>query len=90
MIVVPGGTRSGAAVPRRVPREQIGLYLLLGYIPAPQTIWRDISQVVPGGWVRLRRDVLDGGVYWRAAKSEIGNPKPEFRMTNDVATDGQV
>lgn len=51
-------------VPRRVPREQVALYLLLGYLPPPQTIFRDISQVAPGGWVRLRGEVLDGGRYW--------------------------
>ena len=51
-------------VPRRVPMEQIGLYLLLGYFPGPQTVWRDISRVVPGGWVRVRKDLVDGGVYW--------------------------
>ena len=57
-------------VPRRVPREQIALYLRLGYIPAPQTIWRDISQVIPGGWIRLRNDVLDGGHYWQPTNHE--------------------
>ena len=51
-------------VPRRLPREQLGLYLLLGYFPAPQTVWRDLHQVLPGAWVRLRRDVLDGERYW--------------------------
>ena len=51
-------------VPRRVPMEQIGLYLLLGYFPGPQTVWRDVSRVVPGGWVRVRKDLVDGGVYW--------------------------
>jgi len=64
-------------VPQRVPREQIGLYLLLGYLPAPQTIYRDISQLLPGAWVRLRNDVLDGGRYWTPAShsliSEISN-----------------
>ncbi|MGN6370915.1 MAG: asparagine synthase (glutamine-hydrolyzing) [Phycisphaerae bacterium] len=51
-------------VPRRVPMEQIGLYLLLGYFPGPQTVWRDVSRVLPGGWVRVRKDLVDGGVYW--------------------------
>jgi asparagine synthase (glutamine-hydrolysing) len=51
-------------VPRRVPRHQVALYLTLGYLPPPQTIYRDISQVMPGHFLRLRRDVLDGGRYW--------------------------
>jgi asparagine synthase (glutamine-hydrolysing) len=65
-------------VPRRVPLEQIGLYLLLGYFPAPQTMWRDISQVLPGGWVRLRKDVVDGGMYWKAGEQKI--PAPELKL----------
>ncbi len=51
-------------VPRRVPRQQIALYLTMGFLPPPQTIYRDISQLMPGHWLRLRRDVLDGGRYW--------------------------
>jgi asparagine synthase (glutamine-hydrolysing) len=60
-----GSVLAWPEVPRRVPREQIAVYLRLGYVPPPATIWRDISQVVPGGWVRLRGEVMDGGVYWR-------------------------
>jgi asparagine synthase (glutamine-hydrolysing) len=60
-----GSVLAWPEVPRRVPREQIGLYLLLGYLPPPQTIWRDISQVTPGGWVRLRGEVVDGGRFWQ-------------------------
>jgi asparagine synthase (glutamine-hydrolysing) len=67
-----GSVLAWPEVPRRLPREQVGLYLLLGYVPAPQTIWRDISQVVPGGWVRLRGEVVDGGRYWQpASKAEL-------------------
>jgi asparagine synthase (glutamine-hydrolysing) len=66
-------------VPRRVPMEQIGLYLLLGYLPAPQTIWRDVSQVLPGGWLRIRKDVVDGGMYWKANESKIANPEQKLR-----------
>ena len=64
-----------------MPREQLALYLRLGYIPPPQTIWRDISQVIPGGWVRLRGDVLDGGSYWQ-------NTNHESRITNHDAAKG--
>ncbi|HVS72172.1 MAG TPA: asparagine synthase (glutamine-hydrolyzing) [Phycisphaerae bacterium] len=62
-------------VPRRLPREQIGLYLLLGYFPAPQTVWRDVHQVLPGAWVRLRGEVLDGKRYW----TPMGDVRPEER-----------
>ncbi len=51
-------------VPRRIPREQIALYLLLGYLPPPQTLYRDISQLLPGAWLMLQRDLLTGNRYW--------------------------
>jgi len=51
-------------VPRRVPAQQVALYLTVGFLPPPHTIYRDISQVLPGHWLRLRHDVLDGGKYW--------------------------
>jgi asparagine synthase (glutamine-hydrolysing) len=60
-------------VPRRLPREQIALYLLLGYLPAPQTIWRDISQLLPGGWLRVRKDLVDGGRYWTPMQDAISS-----------------
>ncbi len=65
-------------VPRRMPREQLGLYFLLGYFPAPQTVWRDISAILPGGWLRLRKDVVDGGIYWeKTTQSDNPQPGPE-------------
>ncbi|HVT81723.1 MAG TPA: asparagine synthase (glutamine-hydrolyzing) [Phycisphaerae bacterium] len=51
-------------VPRRMPREALAAYLQLGYFAPPQTPLRDISQVMPGHWLRLRGEVLDGNRYW--------------------------
>ncbi len=74
-----GSVLAWPEVPRRVPMEQIGLYLLLGYFPSPQTVWRDVSQVLPGGWVRVRKDVVDGGVYWEKGSGtlEVGKGREE-------------
>ncbi len=69
-----GSVLAWPEVPRRIPRTQIGLYLQLGYLPPPQTIWRDIHQVSPGHWVRLRRDVLDGNPYWSGTDTETRGP----------------
>lgn len=74
--------------PRRVPREAIALYLQLGYLPPPQTFWRDISQLLPGGWLRLRGDVLDGGKYWPAEDSPP--PAANLRETLTAAVDSQL
>jgi asparagine synthase (glutamine-hydrolysing) len=76
-------------VPRRVPMEQIGLYLLLGYLPAPQTIWRDISQLLPGGWLRLRKDVVDGGRYWKSGEQQIAAPDIKLRPWMEGAVASQ-
>lgn len=63
-------------VPRRVPRQQIALYLMMGFLPPPQTIYRDISQVMPGHWLRVRRDVIDGASYW--------NPQTKAEASTDL------
>jgi asparagine synthase (glutamine-hydrolysing) len=69
-------------VKRRVPRENVALYLQLGYLPPPLTIYRDVSQVVPGGWVRVQRDVIDGGTYWKAPGPGTGKTRRETDETH--------
>ncbi len=51
-------------VPRRVPVEQLATYLFWGYIPAPATIYRDISQLSPGHTLLVARDLVRGGPYF--------------------------
>jgi len=75
-----GSVLAWPEVPRRVPREQVGLYLQLGYLPPPMTIYRDLSQVMPGHFVRARGDVVDGGNYW-IWKSEDLRPKSRIVHT---------
>jgi asparagine synthase (glutamine-hydrolysing) len=78
-------------VPRRVPREQIGLYLLLGYFPPPQTVYRDVSQVLPGAWLRVTRDVVDGRTYWqRNSATPSQNPRGDIRRTLTAAVASQL
>lgn len=63
-------------VPRRTSHEHIAHYLTLGYMPPPWTIYRDISQVMPGHYVMLKKDVLTGGPFWKLAGL---SPKPHDR-----------
>ena len=83
-------------VPRRVPREQINLYLLLGYLPAPHTIYRDISQVEPGHWIRLRQSVLDGAAFWSCPSGATGespddqNAAASLRALLSTAVESQL
>ncbi len=63
-------------VPRRTSPEHLSHYLMLGYFPPPWTIYRDITQVMPGHYVMLKKDVLSGGPYWRLGGQ---NPPPQER-----------
>jgi asparagine synthase (glutamine-hydrolysing) len=63
-------------VPRRMPREQLALYLQFGYFPPPHTPFRDISQLMPAHWLRLRGEVLDGNRYWSPLPSPLHSPTP--------------
>jgi asparagine synthase (glutamine-hydrolysing) len=84
-----GSVLAWPEVPRRVPSEQLGLYLLLGYLPAPTTIWRDISQLLPGTWLRLRGEVVDGGRFWQPASAAplppAGRAAPGTRLRTTLA-----
>jgi asparagine synthase (glutamine-hydrolysing) len=84
-----GSVLAWPEVPRRVPKEQIGLYLLLGYFPAPQTVWRDVSAVLPGAWVRLRGEVLDGEVYWSKTQTTSHETR-SLRETVEAAVASQL
>ncbi len=69
-------------VPRRVPRELLALYLQLGYFPPPLTPFRDISQLMPAHWLRLRGEVLDGNKYWSPIPNFTPNPNPAASRTD--------
>ena len=75
-------------VPRRVPREHIALYLQMGYLPPPQTIYRDISQLLPGHYLSMHRDVVTGKDYWES-KVFCRDPKVHYepRPTPQVRTE---
>ena len=35
--------------------------------------------MLPGGWLRIRKDVVDGGMYWKANENKIANPEQKLR-----------
>jgi asparagine synthase (glutamine-hydrolysing) len=59
-----------AVAPRRpqVDVHALGLYLQLGYIPAPSTIYTDYRKLPPGHWMEVRMvadsPVVRQGRYW--------------------------
>ncbi|TNE84684.1 MAG: hypothetical protein EP330_28860 [Deltaproteobacteria bacterium] len=68
---------------RRVPwvsseigREQLAEYLSFRVVHSPRTLIRDIHQVEPAHWLRLRKDGLATRRYWRPHYSPANAPKP--------------
>jgi asparagine synthase (glutamine-hydrolysing) len=47
--------------------EGISAYLALRHVPAPGTLYREISQVLPGGWLTWDAGQLRSGSWWRLA-----------------------
>ena len=47
--------------------EGISAYLTLRHVPAPRTLYREISQVPPGGWLRWDAGQISSGSWWRLA-----------------------
>ena len=49
-----------------VDQQALGLYLRIGYIPAPYSILQDSSMLEPGAWVRFDTEGKRcGGNYWQ-------------------------
>jgi asparagine synthase (glutamine-hydrolysing) len=62
-----------------ISADAVGQYLLLGYIPAPRSIYRDVEKLAPGHYARVR---TAGGAlaqvrYWSFA---AGSPQPSVRL----------
>jgi len=74
-----GSVLAWPEVPRRMAQEQLGIYLMLGYMPTTEggggTIYRNISQVPPGHWVRVRLgdhgEVVERQRYWNPPVLEV-------------------
>ncbi|MCS6806076.1 MAG: asparagine synthase (glutamine-hydrolyzing) [Blastocatellia bacterium] len=47
------GLLADPAVPRQVDPQALDAYLSLGYVPAPQTAFRDIQKLPPAHWLTL-------------------------------------
>ena len=45
-------------------QSSLEMYLALGYIVAPRTIYRDIKKLEPGHWLRLRDGRIEIRKYW--------------------------
>ncbi|MCU1370368.1 MAG: asparagine synthase [Ilumatobacteraceae bacterium] len=68
----------------RIDPEVLGLYLRLGFIPAPYGLVERTGQVEPGHWLEVRPgEAPTGGVFRQVAEA----PDPAERLTGRAATD---
>jgi len=49
---------------REMNESAMDLYLTLGYVPGPDTIFRDIRAIMPGCWLEWREGKLQIRQYW--------------------------
>ena len=65
-------------IDRAISRDALGQYLLLGYVPAPRSIYREIEKLAPGHWAHVHADVpLTQARFWQFA---AGSPPPSVRV----------
>lgn len=66
-----------------VSRGALSSFMRYGYVPAPHSIWRGISKLLPGTFLTISADA-PGGVlptpvfYWRARDVAMADRRPEF------------
>jgi asparagine synthase (glutamine-hydrolysing) len=78
-----GGTKN-----RTIDPEQSRQFLLLGYVPAPYTIWKGPRKLLPGHFLRVQwddcgRSLVEECCYWKLADvaASAGRPPPDAFAT---------
>ena len=67
------------AVPRELNREALDHYLTLMYVPAPQTMFRDIMKLPPGHFMTCQHGKLQIQQYWQVDfTNKITTPAAEL------------
>lgn len=46
-------------------RDALDAFLMLQYVPAPRTIYAAVRKLRPGHWMRVTRDQVEEGDYWK-------------------------
>ena len=60
----------------RLDPEGVQLYLALGYIPAPFSIFRNVRKLQPGHYLRFRSGRLEIHRYWFPEQANVCSPGP--------------
>jgi asparagine synthase (glutamine-hydrolysing) len=77
-------------VPRQMEAGELPLFLTLGYVPSPRTLYRGIRQVEPGTWLAIARDKQPhASRYWqfllRAVPVSLPDAVSELRWRLEAA-----
>ncbi|MCH8033714.1 MAG: asparagine synthase (glutamine-hydrolyzing) [Bacteroidetes bacterium] len=51
-------------IPKRFETELIEIYLVLTYIPAPYTFYKDIKKLLPGHYLLIKNENVEEKKYW--------------------------
>ena len=73
-------------VPREIDPEAVGLYLTMGYVPAPRSIWRGVKKLSAGHCLTARARAPAPLSYWVPPRcpSPVG-PDPAVQVRQVVA-----
>lgn len=63
-----------------VNKQSVSSFLHLGYIPAPQSIYKNVFKLKPGYWIKVSEKGIDSGCFW----------KPDANIHNGKITDEKV
>lgn len=56
-------------IPRQIDNESLSIYLHLNYIPAPFTIYKNISKLQPGYYIEINGSYANTGRYYATEKN---------------------
>ncbi|MFY0598151.1 MAG: asparagine synthase (glutamine-hydrolyzing) [Cyclobacteriaceae bacterium] len=62
-------------IPKEIDRESLHLYFQLTYIPAPQTIFKDVRKLGAGEFIRIKEGEIEVKTYYEIPHSD----SPELR-----------
>jgi asparagine synthase (glutamine-hydrolysing) len=80
---------AGATQVREIDPEQTQRYLMLGYVPAPYTIWKAVRKLLPGHYLRVAwndsgRPTIEERSYWKI--SEVPSSARAATDADEVGT----
>lgn len=70
-------------ISREVDPVALDNYFLLGYVPAPHTIFRQVRQLEPGHYLKWKGAKFETGAYWRLTRQK-STPRSEDEAAEEL------